>query len=157
MHTPKAATAVEEKVIIIAFIAILTTEVRICTSVDGKPTFIISRTYAFSYPQRLKASFPRLDFKMCTNLTFEQPDTTRFRNLALAYEALHKGGNMPCIVNAANEVVVAAFLRDEISFLGMSDVIEKAMSIVSFVAKPEYEDYVATDAMTRRIAQELIK
>ena len=94
---------------------------------------------------------------MCTNLTFEQPDTTRFRNLALAYEALHKGGNMPCIVNAANEVVVAAFLRDEISFLGMSDVIEKAMSIVSFVAKPEYEDYVATDEMTRRIAQELIK
>ena len=94
---------------------------------------------------------------MCTNLTFEQPDTTRFRNLALAYEALHKGGNMPCIVNAANEVVVAAFLQDEISFLGMSDVIEKAMSIVSFVAKPEYEDYVATDAMTRRIVQELIK
>ena len=94
---------------------------------------------------------------MGTNLAVEQPDTTRVRKLALAYEALEKGGNMPCIVNAANEVVVAAFLRDEISFLGMSDVIEKAMSIVSFVAKPEYEDYVATDAMTRRIAQELIK
>ena len=123
----------------------------------GMPDMRLPIQYAFSYPQRLKASFPRLDFKMCTNLTFEQPDTTRFRNLALAYEALHKGGNMPCIVNAANEVVVAAFLRDEISFLGMSDVIEKAMSIVSFVAKPEYEDYVATDAMTRRIAQELIK
>ena len=123
----------------------------------GMPDMRLPIQYAFSYPQRLKASFPRLDFKMCTNLTFEQPDTTRFRNLALAYEALHKGGNMPCIVNAANEMVVAAFLRDEISFLGMSDVIEKAMSIVSFVAKPEYEDYVATDAMTRRIAQELIK
>ena len=123
----------------------------------GTPDMRLPIQYAFSYPQRLKASFPRLDFKMCTNLTFEQPDTTRFRNLALAYEALHKGGNMPCIVNAANEVVVAAFLRDEISFLGMSDVIEKAMSIVSFVAKPEYEDYVATDAMTRRIVQELIK
>ena len=123
----------------------------------GMPDMRLPIQYAFSYPQRLKASFPRLDFKMCTNLTFEQPDTTRFRNLALAYEALHKGGNMPCIVNAANEVVVAAFLRDEISFLGMSDVIEKAMSIVSFVAKPEYEDYVATDAMTRRIVQELIK
>ena len=123
----------------------------------GMPDMRLPIQYAFSYPHRLKASFPRLDFKMCTNLTFEQPDTTRFRNLALAYEALHKGGNMPCIVNAANEVVVAAFLRDEISFLGMSDVIEKAMSIVSFVAKPEYEDYVATDAMTRRIAQELIK
>jgi 1-deoxy-D-xylulose-5-phosphate reductoisomerase len=123
----------------------------------GMPDMRLPIQYAFSYPHRLKASFLRLDFKMCTNLTFEQPDTTRFRNLALAYEALHKGGNMPCIVNAANEVVVAAFLRDEISFLGMSDVIEKAMSIVSFVAKPEYEDYVATDTMTRRIAQELIK
>ena len=122
----------------------------------GMPDMRLPIQYAFSYPQRLKASFPRLDFKMCTNLTFEQPDTGRFRNLALAYEALHKGGNMPCIVNAANEVVVAAFLRDEISFLGMSDVIEKAMSLVSFIEKPEYEDYVATDTMTRRIAQELI-
>ena len=93
----------------------------------GMPDMRLPIQYAFSYPHRLKASFPRLDFKMCTNLTFEQPDTTRFRNLALAYEALHKGGNMPCIVNAANEVVVAAFLRDEISFLGMSDVIEKTM------------------------------
>ena len=112
--------------------------------------------YAFSYPERLKASFPRLDFKLCTDLTFEQPDTKRFRNLALAYEALHRAGNMPCIVNAANEVVVAAFLRDEISFLGMSDVIEKTMTRVSFIQKPAYEDYVATDAEARRIAKELI-
>ena len=112
--------------------------------------------YAFSYPERLKASFPRLDFKLCTDLTIEQPDTKRFRNLALAYEALHRAGNMPCIVNAANEIVVAAFLRDEISFLGMSDVIEKTMAHVSFIQKPTYEDYVATDAEARRIAKELI-
>ena len=122
----------------------------------GMPDMRLPIQYAFSYPERLKASFPRLDFKLCTDLTFEQPDTKRFRNLALAYEALHRAGNMPCIVNAANEVVVAAFLRDEISFLGMSDVIEKTMERVSFIQKPAYEDYVATDAEARRIAKELI-
>ena len=122
----------------------------------GMPDMRLPIQYAFSYPERLKASFPRLDFKLCTDLTFEQPDTKRFRNLALAYEALHCAGNMPCIVNAANEVVVAAFLRDEISFLGMSDVIEKTMARVSFIQKPTYEDYVATDAEARRIAKELI-
>jgi len=122
----------------------------------GMPDMRLPIQYAFSYPERLKASFPRLDFKLCTDLTFEQPDTKRFRNLALAYEALHRAGNMPCIVNAANEVVVAAFLRDEISFLGMSDVIEKTMARVSFIQKPAYEDYVATDAEARRIAKELI-
>ena len=97
-----------------------------------------------------------IHFKLCTELTFEQPDITRFRNLALAYEALHHAGNMPCIVNAANEVVVAAFLQDKISFLGMSEVIEKTMSRVSYLQKPTYEDYVATDAEARRIAEELI-
>ena len=93
---------------------------------------------------------------MCTELTFEQPDTTRFRNLALAYEALHRGGNMPCIVNAANEVVVAAFLHDRISFLGMSDVIERTMQQASFIAKPTYDDYVATDLEARRMAEGMI-
>ena len=122
----------------------------------GVPDMKLPIQYAFSYPDRLKASFPRLDFKLCTELTFEQPDTTRFRNLALAYEALHRAGNMPCIVNAANEVVVAAFLQDKISFLGMSEVIEKTMSRVSYLQKPTYEDYVATDAEARRIAEELI-
>ena len=122
----------------------------------GMPDMRLPIQYAFSYPERLKASFPRLDFKLCTDLTFEQPDTKRFRNLALAYEALHRAGNMPCIVNAANEVAVAAFLWDEISFLGMSDVIEKTMTRVSFIQKPTYEDYVATDAEARRIAKELI-
>ena len=112
--------------------------------------------YAFSYPERVKSSFERLDFAKVTDLTFEQPDTKRFRNLALAYEALHQAGNMPCIVNAANEVVVAAFLKDNISFLGMSDVIEKTMGRVAYIKEPSYEDYVATDAEARCIAEELI-
>ena len=122
----------------------------------GMPDMRLPIQYAFSYPRRLKASFPRLDFAQCTELTFEQPDTRRFRNLALAYEALHRAGNMPCIVNAANEVVVAAFLHDEISFLGMSDVIEKTMEKVPFIRNPSYEEYVATDTEARRIARELI-
>lgn len=122
----------------------------------GMPDMRLPIQYAFSYPDRVKASFDRLDFTKCTNLTFEQPDTTRFRNLALAYEALHRAGNMPCIVNAANEVVVAAFLRDEIGFLHMSDVIERTMEKVSYIKVPAYEDYVATDAEARRIACEMI-
>lgn len=122
----------------------------------GLPDMRLPIQYAFSYPDRLCASFPRLDFRTCTQLTFEQPDTKRFRNLALAYEALHQGGNMPCIINAANEVVVSAFLNDRISFLGMSDVIEKCMQQVSFIEKPTYEDYVATDKLTRIMANELI-
>ena len=93
----------------------------------GMPDMRLPIQYAFSYPDRISSSFDRLDFSKCTNLTFEQPDTKRFRNLALAYEAMYRGGNMPCIVNAANEVVVASFLKDGISFLGMSDVIEKTM------------------------------
>ena len=120
----------------------------------GMPDMRLPIQYAFSYPDRICSSFDRLDFTQCTNLTFEQPDTKRFRNLALAYEAMYRGGNMPCIVNAANEVVVAAFLRDGISFLGMSDVIEKTMERAAFVAAPAYDDYVATDAEARRIAAE---
>jgi 1-deoxy-D-xylulose-5-phosphate reductoisomerase len=123
----------------------------------GMPDMRLPIQYAFSYPDRLHSSFERLDFAKCTNLTFEQPDTKRFRNLALAYEAMHQGGNMPCIVNAANEVVVAAFLREEIGFLQMSDVIEGTMSKASFVQKPTYADYVATDAEARRIATEIMK
>ena len=123
----------------------------------GVPDMRLPIQYAFSYPFRVKASFDRIDFTQCTNLTFEQPDTTRFRCLALAYEALHRGGNMACIVNAANEVVNAAFLKDQISFLRMSEVIEQTMQRVSFIAKPTYEDYVATDAEARRIAEEMMK
>lgn len=122
----------------------------------GMPDMRLPIQYAFSYPDRLRSSFDRLDFTKYTGLTFEQPDTTRFRNLALAYEAMYRGGNMPCIVNAANEVVVAAFLRDGIGFLAMSDVIEKTMGLATFVQTPTYDDYVATDAEARRIARELI-
>ena len=123
----------------------------------GVPDMRLPIQYAFSYPFRVKASFDRIDFTQCTNLTFEQPDTTRFRCLALAYEALYRGGNMACIVNAANEVVNAAFLKDQISFLRMSEVIEQTMQRVSFIVKPTYEDYVATDAEARRIAEEMMK
>lgn len=122
----------------------------------GMPDMRLPIQYAFSYPQRVKSSFERLDFSRVTGLTFEQPDTRRFRNLALAYEALHRGGNMPCIVNAANEVVVAAFLQDRISFLRMSDVIEQTMGKVAYIRTPAYEDYVATDAEARRVAADLL-
>lgn len=120
----------------------------------GVPDMRLPIQYAFSYPKREPLSGERLDFMKCNTLTFEAPDTRRFRNLALAYEALHRGGNMPCIVNAANEVVVASFLKDQISFLGMSDVIEKTMERVTFIQTPTYEDYVETDALTRRVAAE---
>lgn len=122
----------------------------------GVPDMRLPIQYAFSYPKREPLSGERLDFMKCNTLTFEAPDTRRFRNLALAYEALHRGGNMPCIVNAANEVVVASFLKDQISFLGMSDVIEKTMERVTFIQTPTYEDYVETDVLTRRVAAEMV-
>ena len=122
----------------------------------GVPDMRLPIQYAFSYPQRIKASFDRLDFATMKELTFEQPDTNRFRCLALAYEALNRGGNMACIVNAANEVVVSAFLKDRLPFLRMSEVIEQCMGKVPFIQTPTYEDYVATDAETRRMAESLI-
>ena len=122
----------------------------------GMPDMRLPIQYAFSYPQRIKASFDRLDFSKMSELTFEQPDTNRFRCLALAYEALNRGGNMACIVNAANEVVGSAFVKDRISFLRMSEVIEQSMAKVSFIQTPTYEDYVATDAEARRVAESLI-
>ena len=122
----------------------------------GVPDMRLPIQYAFSYPFRVKASFDRLDFTKITNFTFEQPDTVRFRCLALAYEALNQGGNMACILNAANEVVNAAFLQDRISFLRMSEVIEQTMQRTAFIAKPTYEDYVATDAEARRVAEEIM-
>ncbi len=123
----------------------------------GMPDMRLPIQYAFSYPDRVHASFDRIDFSKCTSLTFEAPDTSRFRNLALAYEALRVAGNMPCVVNAANEVVVDAFLHDRIGFLRMSDVIEQTMQRVAYIKEPVYEDYVATDAEARRIAKELVE
>ncbi len=123
----------------------------------GLPDMRLPIQYALTYPTRVQASFERLDFAKYTNLTFEQPDTTRFRNLALAFEALNRGGNMPCVLNAANEVVVAAYLNNQIGFLEMSNVIEQVMSRMAFISQPTYEDYVACDHETRILTAEFIK
>ena len=122
----------------------------------GLPDMKLPIQYAFTYPQRVKNTCPRIDFYKCKEITFEDPDMKVFRNLGFAFEALDKGGNMPCILNAANEVVVEAFLRERLGFLQMSDVIEQTMQKVSFVKKPSYEDYVATDADARKVAASLI-
>lgn len=121
----------------------------------GIPDMKLPIAYAFSFPTRMRSMAPRLDFNQYSTLTFEEPDMERFRNLAFAFEAARQGGNMPCILNAANEVVVAAFLQDRVGFLQMSDVIEQTMRKASFIVNPSYEDYVATDAEARRLAAEL--
>ena len=123
----------------------------------GLPDMKLPIQYAFTYPDRLKTNFPRLDFNICTQFTFEQPDTERFRNLAFAYYAMDRGGNMPCILNAANEIVVAEFLKDKIGFLQMSDIIEKVMAKAEFIANPSYEDYVKTDEMVRLLTKNFIQ
>ena len=123
----------------------------------GLPDMKLPIQYAFTYPDRLKTNFPRLDFNICTQFTFEQPDTERFRNLAFAYYAMDRGGNMPCILNAANEIVVAEFLIDKIGFLQMSDIIEKVMAKAEFIANPSYEDYVKTDEMVRLLTKNFIQ
>lgn len=122
----------------------------------GLPDMRLPIQYALSYPERLSADFPRFNFMDYPSLTFEQPDTETFRNLLLAYEALEKAGNMPCILNAANEVVVSEFLKDKISFLNMPDVVEACMTKVSFIPDPEYNDFVDTDKETRIKALEII-
>ena len=121
----------------------------------GIPDMKLPIAYAFSFPTRMRSMAPRLDFNQYSTLTFEEPDMESFRNLAFAFEAARQGGNMPCILNAANEVVVAAFLQDRICFLQMSDVIEQTMRKASFIVNPSYEDYVATDTEARRLAAEL--
>lgn len=122
----------------------------------GLPDMKLPIQYAFTYPDRLKTNFPRLDFNICTQFTFEQPDTERFRNLAFAYYAMDRGGNMPCILNAANEIVVAEFLKNKIGFLQMSDIIEKVMAKAEFIVNPSYEDYVKTDEMVRLLTKDFI-
>ena len=123
----------------------------------GLPDMKLPIQYAFTYPDRLKTNFPRLDFNICTQFTFEQPDTERFRNLAFAYYAMDRGGNMPCILNAANEIVVAEFLKNKIGFLQMSDIIEKVMAKAEFIVNPSYEDYVKTDEMVRLLTKNFIQ
>ncbi len=123
----------------------------------GVPDMRLPIQYAFSYPERLTLSGERLDlFKAC-NLEFFEPDLEKFRCLALAFEAIRKGGNMPCIVNAANEVVNRGFLEDQCGFLQMGDIIAETMQRCTFDASPTYDTYVATDAEARRIARELMK
>lgn len=122
----------------------------------GMPDMRLPIQYAFGYPFRLKSNFERLDLFKLGTMTFEEPDMERFRNLAFAFDAAHKKGNMPCILNAANEIVVDAFLHEKIGFLQMSDIIEKTMTKASFVKKPDYEDYVQSNVEARAIAADLI-
>ncbi|HAL81053.1 MAG TPA: 1-deoxy-D-xylulose-5-phosphate reductoisomerase [Mucilaginibacter sp.] len=122
----------------------------------GLPDMKLPIQYALSYPARLKNNFKRLDFINYPELTFEKPDIKTFRNLAIAFEALKQGGNMPCIVNAANEIAVAGFLNKNIGFLAMSRVIEECMQQISYIGSPVLDDYLNTDKETRIFAQNLI-
>jgi len=123
----------------------------------GLPDMKLPIQYAFSHPNRLKNGFKRFNFTDYPNLTFEKADTTTFRNLAIAFEALEKGGNMPCIINAANEIAVQGFLDNHIGFLAMSDIIETCMQKIGFVSDPVLDDYLNTDKETRIFAQNLIE
>ncbi len=122
----------------------------------GLPDMRLPIQFALGYPNRLRSDFPRFNFAQYPSLTFEQPDTETFRTLALAFEALRRGGNAPCILNAANEVAVAEFLADRLGFLEISDLIETCLAKVPFIQQPTYDDYVQTDAETRHLAAELV-
>ena len=123
----------------------------------GLPDMKLPIQYAFTYPNRLKNDFKRLNFTDYPNLTFEKADSKTFRNLAIAFEALKQGGNMPCIINAANEIAVKGFLDNTIGFLAMSDIIETCMQKISFISNPLLDDYLNTDKETRIFAQNLIE
>jgi 1-deoxy-D-xylulose-5-phosphate reductoisomerase len=122
----------------------------------GLPDMKLPIHYAMAYPQRVQSNFPRFNFMDYPQLTFQQPDRDVFRNLDLAYQAMNQGGNMPCIINAANEVVVNAFLEDRIGFLEMSDVIARCMSDIAFIAEPTLNNYLETDQHTRIFAGQLV-
>ena len=122
----------------------------------GAPDMRLPIQYALSFPERLASDFPRADLLALKDLTFEQPDMTRFPNLALAYEAMRRGGNIPCVLNAANEVVNLAFREGRCGFLQMSDIIAETMNKTAFIAKPTYENYVDSDAEARRIAAQYL-
>ena len=123
----------------------------------GLPDMRLPIQFALAYPDRLKSDFPRFDFRQYPSLNFEKPDTETFRNLALAFEALDKGGNMPCVLNAANEVAVAEFLKDKVGFLQMSAIVEHCLEKMTYIKNPTYEDYVLTDRETRLMALETVK
>jgi 1-deoxy-D-xylulose-5-phosphate reductoisomerase len=122
----------------------------------GLPDMRLPIQFAMTYPDRLSSNFPRFDFTKYPSLTFEKPDTETFRNLALAFEALHRGGNMPCVLNAANEVAVAEFLKEKIGFLEISEVVERCLEKMDYIPKPAFEDYVLTDQETRVKAKEFV-
>jgi len=122
----------------------------------GLPDMKLPIQYALSFPKRIANDFPRYDFKKVNTLTFEEPDVKTFRNLPLAMEALDKGGNLPCVMNAANEIAVFAFLRNRINFLDMTDLIEKTMAHISFIEKPTLEEYFESDAEARNFAADTI-
>ena len=122
----------------------------------GLPDMKLPIQYALAYPDRLPNTFERFNFMDYPSLTFEQPDVKSFRNLQLAYDALEKGGNAPCVLNAANEVVVNAFLKDKVGFLQMSDTIADTLQKCTFVKNPSLEDYIASDAEARRITKDNI-
>lgn len=122
----------------------------------GLPDMKLPIQYAFTYPDRIKTNFPRFDFLKYPDLSFEKADTSVFRNLGLAFDAMHKGGNMPCVLNAANEVVVQAFLEDRVGFLQMSDVIASCLDRMPFIKTPTIEDYRQCDTETRLLAKELL-
>ena len=123
----------------------------------GLPDMKLPIQYAMAFPHRLKNDFPRLDFKKYGTLTFEEPDIKTFRNLALATEAMFKGGNLPCILNAANEIAVWAFLRNRIGFLDITAVVEQVMEKTAFIAQPTLEEYFESDGEARNFAASLIK
>ena len=123
----------------------------------GLPDMKLPIQYAMAFPQRIRNDFPRFDFRKYNTLSFEEPDIKTFRNLGLAIEALHKGGNLPCIMNAANEIAVFAFLRNRINFLDMTTVIEKAMQQIPFIEHPTLEEYFESDGEARNFAADLIK
>ena len=123
----------------------------------GMPDMKLPIQYALAFPQRIQNNFPRFDFKRMNTLTFEEPDIRTFRNLGLSIEALNKGGNLPCVMNAANEIAVYAFLKNRIGFLEMTDLIEKTMEHVSFIEKPTLEEYYESDGEARSFAADVIK
>ena len=113
--------------------------------------------YAMAFPQRLKNNFPRYLFDKPNQLSFDEPDVKTFRNLALATEALRRGGNTPCVLNAANEIAVYAFLRNRIGFLDMTELIEKTLEKIDYIASPSLDDYFETDGEARNFAASLIQ
>jgi 1-deoxy-D-xylulose-5-phosphate reductoisomerase len=122
----------------------------------GLPDMKLPIQYALAFPQRIANDFPRYDFKKPNTLTFEEPDIKTFRNLSLATDAMYKGGNVPCVLNAANEIAVYAFLRNRIGFLDMTEIVEQSMAKIAFIEKPTLQEYFETDAETRDFAASLV-